>query len=54
MATSSTGTLLVASASLNTLTMRERITSANSSSRKWLSVPATSFRNFGGSTIRKS
>ena len=34
MATSSAGTLLLASASLKTLTMRERIASANSSSRK--------------------
>ena len=34
LAMSSAGTLLDASASLNTLTMRDRMTSANSSSRK--------------------
>ena len=39
---------------LNTLTMRERIVSANSSSRKFWSDPATSFRNSFGSTILKS
>ena len=54
MATSSTGTFAVASASLKTLTTRERMTSANSSRRKWWSVPATSFRNSGASTMRKS
>ncbi len=54
VATSSTGTRAVASASLKTLTMRERIASANSSRRKWWSVPATSFRKSGASTMRKS
>ena len=38
----------------HTLTRRDRIVSANSSSRKCWSVPATSFRNFFGSVIRKS
>ena len=38
----------------HTLTMRERIVSLNSSSRKCASVPATSFRNFGTSVTRKS
>ena len=43
-------TFALASASVNTLTMRERMVSANSSRRKWASVPATSLRNSFGST----
>tara|TARA_B110000263_G_scaffold235705_1_gene234381 strand:- start:294 stop:428 length:135 start_codon:yes stop_codon:yes gene_type:complete len=44
----------VASASLNTLMIRDRIVSENSSSRKVWSDPATSRRKSFGSTIRKS
>ena len=39
---------------VNTLTMRDRMVSANSSRRKWWSVPATSLRNTGALVTRKS
>ena len=38
----------------NPVMMRERMVSANSSRRKFWSVPATSLRNLGASTMRKS
>ena len=54
LATSNTGIFADASASAKMLTMRERIVSANSSSRKFWSEPATSLRNSFTSTILKS
>ena len=54
VATSRAGTCDEASASLNTLTIRDRIVSANSSSRKCWSEPATSFRKSFGSMTLKS
>ena len=54
VATSSTGIFACASASLKSDTIRERMVSANSSSRKWWSLPATSFKKSFGSVMRKS